>query len=301
MNRVADAWNAFFFTPSPPHTLALFRIAFGLVVFLSVLGVYPHRDVFYGPDAIVLPEVMGSFFAGHWLILGFNFLPSDDPGLALFLLGLMAAALCLMVGLASRLSSVLVLVGLYSLNRRNFFITNAGDLLMRIDALVLVFAPSGAAFSVDRLLRKQKDEPPAISPWPVRLLQLQLAYLYLTTSLLKLQGASWREGTALYYALRYLELQRFSFRYCFYYLWQIKLASWLTVGAEAAMGTLVWFRRLRYPCLVAASGLHLGINLAMQFPVFQYVMLANLILFICPQDIRAWIQKPGGTIPPPPP
>ncbi|MGZ3724120.1 MAG: hypothetical protein ACXVA9_14350 [Bdellovibrionales bacterium] len=83
-------------------------------------------------------------------------------------------------------------------------------------------------------------------------------------------------------------------------MWQIKIATWAVLATEASMCTLVWFRRFRYPCLLAALILHLGINLVMQFPIFEYAMIAGLVLFIYPEDIhltiRANAQKAKFTI-----
>lgn len=292
MSRLLDAWNRFFFEPGSGLALGLFRAVYGLVVFVSVLGVFPARETFYGEHAIVSTDTMTRFLSHHWPLLSFSFLPITDPGLGLFLLALLIAAACLSLGLFTRAASFAVFVGLYSVHNRNLFVLNAGDLLMRIDALLLLFADSGASFSLDRWRERRRNpasEPRPISPWPVRLLQIQLSYLYLTTSLLKLSGGpSWKDGTAIYYALRYLELQRFRLTYLFYYLWQIKLATWGTIVAELSMGTFVWFRRIRYPILLAALALHTGINLALQFPVFQYVMMTNLLLFLEPTDLKRW-------------
>jgi hypothetical protein len=292
VKKIWNAWDRFFFTPTSGLTLGVFRFFYGMVVFIAVLGVYPFREIFYGAEGIVLPEVMLKHYSSHTMLLGFTFLPVREPGLNLFFLGLLFSALMLSLGFFSRVASVLVFLGLYSLHNRNFYITNAGDLLMRINALILLFADSGASFSVDRLISKKK--PRLISPWPLRLIQLQVTYLYFTTAIFKLEGASWRDGTALYYALRYLELQRFSFSWIFYYLWQIKIATWGVIVGELLMGSLVWIRKFRYPILIMAFFLHMGINLTMQFPVFQYVMMVNLIVFIYPEDLAKWLKKIPG-------
>jgi hypothetical protein len=43
--------------------------------------------------------------------------------------------------------------------------------------------------------------------------------------------------------------------------------------------------------LLAAIGLHAGINLAMQFPTFQYVMIASLLTFLIPEDVERWVGR----------
>jgi hypothetical protein len=294
---VGGAWNDFFFAPISTASLGLFRIVFGAVVFLSVLGTYPYRTLFYTDSGIVSYDTMNHFFPGNPLLY-FRWLPAGDPGLRIFFLALLLFSVMLSVGLWTRLSSILVFLGILSLSNRNLFVDNAGDDLMRINLLILMFAPAGGAYSVDRWLRirRGKASPGAEhhSPWAQRLLQLQLAFLYLETVYLKLPGSGWRDGTAMYYALNYFELKRFSFKYLFYYLWQIRLATYGVLVAELSAATLIWFRRFRYPVLAVAILLHLGINLAMQFPVFQYVMIASLLNFIYPADVEravGWLSR----------
>lgn len=287
--HISTAWNQFFFAPTSPATIGLFRIGFGLVVFLSMLGRYPFRDLFYGEHAIVSFQTMNHYFPDPaWFY--FRWLPSTDPALQIYFGALMLASFFLTIGFCTRVSSLVVFLGLISLSNRNLFIDNAGDDLMRINALILMFSHAGRAFSVDRWIRRKRGlEGPALprlSPWAQRLLQIQVAYLYADTFILKLPGEGWQNGTALYYALNYLELRRFDFKYLFYYLWQIKLATWSVMAGEFALAFLIWFKKLRYPILLIGVLLHLGINLTMQFPIFQYVMIVSLINFIYPEDIE---------------
>ncbi len=295
LETVTAAWNRFFFDPISPATIGIFRIAFGLVVFTAILGVFPFRTIFYGDLAIVPPEVMNAYLPTQEFLRFRWYVPYRDPGLQIYFIILLLSSVCLTLGLFTRVASILVFFGILGLHNTNSFNTNRGDELMRINALLLIFSEAGAAYSVDRWVRRRRGiegpELPRRSPWAQRVIQLQLAFLYINTAWLKLEGPSWRDGTALYYALNYLELQRFSFKYVFYTLWQIKLATWGTLLAEAAAGTLIWWKPLRYPVLLAAIGLHAGINLAMQFPTFQYVMIASLLTFLIPEDVERWVGR----------
>ena len=288
---VTAAWNRFFFEPTSTATIGVFRICIGIVVFISLLGTFPYRALFYSDAGIVSYATMSHFFVGN-PILFFRWVPAADPALKYYFLALMACTISLILGFFTRTSSILVFLGLVSLSNRNFFVDNAGDDLLRINCFFLMFTHAGCAYSIDAWLRNRNEkapkEIPKKSPWAQRLLQLQLAYLYIDTFFLKLPGEGWRDGTALYYALSYVELKRFSFGFLFHYLWEIKLVTYSVMAAEFCAGTLIWFRRFRYPVLVAAFLLHFGINLTMQFPVFQYVMMASLVTFIFPEDIEAF-------------
>ncbi|MBS1958482.1 MAG: HTTM domain-containing protein [Bdellovibrionales bacterium] len=289
----ARGWNRFFFEPTSPATIGMFRIALGIVVFISMLGKLPFRELFYGATGIVSEATMNRYFPDSFLY--FRWVPTSDPALFWYFVGILIACFTLTIGLFSRLSSVLVFLGIISLSNRNFFVDNSGDDIMRINAFFLMFARSGAAYSVDRWLRRRRGKEGAElvkhPPWAQRMLQLQLAYLYLNTAYLKLPGEGWSDGTAIYYALNYIELRRFQLKPLFYYLWQIKLMTYLVMVAEFGAGTLIWFRVFRYPVLIAAFLLHFGINLTMQFPVFQYVMMASLINFVYPEDMERWITR----------
>jgi hypothetical protein len=292
--RVVTAWNRFFFEPVSTASLGLFRILFGSVILISLIGTYPYRGLFYGENGIVSYSTMSHFFPPGLSLLFFRWLPESDPLLKIYFLGLILCTVCLIAGFCTRTMSVLVFLGIVSLSNRNFFVDNAGDDLMRINCLLLMLTPAGAAYSVDQWLSARRTGdwiPPRLPPWGQRLLQLQLAYLYLDTFILKLPGDGWRDGTALYYALNYIELKRFHFKYLFYYLWQIKLVTYSVEVAELCCATLIWVRRFRYPVLGAAFLLHLGINLTMQFPVFQYVMMASLVNFIYPEDLERWVAR----------
>ena len=291
---IKKIWNQFFFEPISPATIGLFRIVFGSVVFLSILGKYPFRDLFYGETGIVRYATMTRYFPWN-PILFFRWVPYGDPGLKYYFLEILVSVIALIFGFCTRISSILVFLGLVSLSNRNFFVDNSGDDMMRINSFFLIFSEAGAAYSIDRWIRikrgKETRELTPKSPWAQRLLQMQVAYLYFNTFYLKLAGEGWRDGTAMYYALNYLELRRFSFKYLFYYLWQIKVATYSVIVGEFALATLVWFRKFRYWILAIGASLHIGINLAMQFPVFQYVMLASLINFIYPEDIERLLLR----------
>src|SRR5207245_637495 len=77
----------------------------------------------------------------------------------------------------------------------------------------LMFAPTDAAISVDRLLRiwRGKEGLESQRCWPLaqRMLQIQTALVYISAFAWKSIGLEWINGTALYYTTRLVEFQRF--------------------------------------------------------------------------------------------
>ncbi len=69
------------------------------------------------------------------------------------------------------------------------------------------------------------------------------------------------------------------------------LAAYSVMVGEFLLAVMIWFRPLRYPILALGFALHFGINLTMQFPIFQYMMMVSLINFIYPEDIEKLLSR----------
>ena len=76
-----------------------------------------------------------------------------------------------------------------------------------------MFAPAGAALSLDRLIRirlgKEGTEIEFKSPWAQRMIQFQLAMVYFVGFWWKSMGVPWVSGTALYYVIHLEQIRRF--------------------------------------------------------------------------------------------
>lgn len=276
--------------------VALFRVAFGLLVLANLAILAPDWLIWYGVEGVLSPEGAARVFPGPRLDL-LTVLPGGDRGVRAFFWVAVGAAVGLTVGCLTRTSALVVFLVLVSLAHRNPLILNGGDTLMRVVGFLLIFAPAGRALSVDRLWRtlRGRDDgtPPRAAPWVQRLIQIQVTVVYLSTVGWKAQGETWADGTALYYATRLVEFQRFPVPWLFEDLWVLRLLTWASLFAELALGTLVWIRELRYPVLLVGATLHLGIEYAMNIPVFEWVALACLGVFVEPADAEAALRQLG--------
>jgi hypothetical protein len=291
--RVLKGWDRFLFRPISPLPIALYRILFGCLVITDALLLLPDLNVFLGESGI-LPMAAAIEAARTPRLNVLAWLPNQPT----FLYGLfavfVAASVSLTFGLFTRLSAAVVFVCLATIHHRNMAVLNAGDTFLRLASFYLIFSAAGRALSVDRWLRVRRGaEPPGeplpAPPWAQRLIQLQLALAYVATFCWKLTGHTWVDGTAVYYATRLTEFSRFPVPYLFDHLWTIKLLTWGTLALELALGTLVWFRDVRYPVLLAGLLLHLGLEYSLNIQLFQWVTVAPYVLFIDPRDLRrAW-------------
>jgi hypothetical protein len=280
LKSLARAWNEFFFAPQSPTPVCLYRILFGLLALADFILLRPDWLAWFGTRGIISLETMQHFEPGTRINL-FAIAPNDFWVEAIFWIALVSA-FCLTVGFLTRASSIAVFICLTSINQRALFAMNAGDSLLRVTGFWLMFAPAGAAFSVDRLLRlwrgKEGLEIQPRAPWAQRMIQYETALLYVATFWLKSQGPSWIDGTALYYVYHLEQFQRFPVPSFLQDLAIVKLETWATLALEFSLGVLIWFKELRYPLLL---------------PLFQWIILATYVNFIDPADLaRAgeWIR-----------
>jgi len=222
---------------------------------------------------------------------------------ALFWVSL-ATAILLTVGFLTRLNTFLVFLCLTSIQQRNLYITHGGDTFLRLAGFFLIFAPAGAAFSLDRLIRMWRQTEPANirprSPWAQRMIQLQLALLYFVSFLLKIKGAPWLQGSALFCVYHLNELRRFPVPSWFFHPVVLKLGNWSALVLEFSLGVLIWVKEFSYFLLALGVLFHLWLEYSLNIPLFQWDVLSAYILFVDPADIaRAgnWIKHRFGRAP----
>ena len=288
IKTIINGWNRFFFEPISPVPVALYRIMLGLVILMSHILLAP--DIFtWFSDRGTLSFATARKLSGGMGFNLFTWLPHSDAMVWTVFLVSCLAALLMTLGLFTRTSTVILYVTLITLHHRNTLVLNSGDTFLRIATFFMMFAPAGAALSLDRLIRiargKETGFPAPRAPWAQRLIQCQLAILYIYAFVWKTMGVMWLSGTAVYYTSRVAEFWRFPVPYVFEHIWTIKLWSWATLLVELALGTLVWIKELRYWVLLTGVLLHLGIEYSMNIPLFAFIMISAYILFVEPEHL----------------
>jgi hypothetical protein len=280
MNRAWASWQRFWFEPESTAPLVLVRVAFGVLVLAWAAAYGPDLITFLGPHGLV-PKTPHTDAPALWTLLRpFN---SNGAAIACYV-ALLAAAVALIAGFRTRIAALVIFVVLTSFERRNVYVTNSGDELIRIIALILVLAPAGAGRGVLGWARR--------SPWALRLLQVQVSVIYLSAVWDKVRGVTWNDGTATSYALRLHDMARFQLPHA---LTQSELIANLmtygTLAVELSIGVLVWNRRLRPYVLLAGVGLHLSIELTMRIGFFSWAVLVAYLAFVPPEQAELVIQR----------
>jgi hypothetical protein len=282
------AWDSFWFRPISTAPLAVFRIVFGLVVFAWSLTLLPELSPFFTRGGIVpkQPHFSGQLW-GAWGVLGI--FTSKGAVIVLFI-ALVVASVCLVLGLLPQLAAAVVFIALMSFQRRNPFVVNSGDVLMRLVAFYLIFAPSAAALSLGRFLKNRREfwTFPARAPWAMRLLQVQFSVVYLVAVWTKARGTTWNNGTAVSLALRIKDLERFPVPSFITHSALISnVFTFGTLALELSLAILVWNRTLRPWVLLAGLSLHLGIEYSIRVGFYGLAITSMYLLWVPPERMEA--------------
>lgn len=208
------------------RSLGLFRLAFGLVLLADLVRRWRWLTAFYSNEG-VLPNHNHLFnlrdTTGYvWSFLHAFSSPGENHFAFLFILFVYIA---FFIGWNTRVFHALALVCLVSLTGRNILLENAGSYAAIALLAFTLFLPCGSRFSVDSMrasLRLQpeknevdlnKREPlpealvsglrlPGSSPTSLAALALllQIAVIFIALAY-QHDGAPWKDGSALYYAL----------------------------------------------------------------------------------------------------
>lgn len=243
----------------------------------------------------------------------------------------MAAAVCFVLGLGTRVAAPLVWFANICFIHRNPIMLFGVDTMMNVLLLYLMIAPCGARLSLDSLIvrgwRRSKGLPEApVAPsvtanLALRLMQVHLCIIYFISGTTKLLGHSWWNGSAVWNVVA-----NYEFAPMHHWLYQAVLrflgsnqllfdtvitgAGMFTLAFEISYAYLVWRPKSRWLMLTCAVMLHGGIGMFMGLKTFSLMMIAFNMAFLTPGEGRwmlSWffITDPlpprGATQQPPPP
>jgi uncharacterized membrane protein YphA (DoxX/SURF4 family) len=303
----SEGWNRFWFTPRDPATLGLIRILAGAMLLYThavwtlgltdFMGAHPwipraSAEYIYGPDSM----------RWTWSMLWWCESPT-----ALWTVHIVAlvAMFCLTIGFQTRIASIISFVLCASYANRTVASQFGLDQINGMLTLYLMIGPSGACYSVDRLIARWRGGEKLLLPAPsvmaniaTRLIQLHMCIIYFNAGVSKLQGGMWWDGSALWGAVANLEYQSMDLTWLCNHPYVISFMTHTTIIWEISFCALVWNRMLRPLVLLVAIPLHLGIAFGMGMITFGFVMLYGCLAFVEPSFVRGIVDRwlPGAQV-----
>ncbi len=292
---VRAGWSRFWFTPTPGATLALWRCAAGWTALAWFLALGLDLVTFFGESGLRPDPYYGDHRIGVLQWVG-----GDRMLWGLYVSGVLSSG-ALIVGRWVRPAALVVAYAVVSIQLDNSSILNAGDILLRI---WLVYFALFALVTPSRILGIRVFGAPASDgsrsypsapTWFLRLVQIQLTIIYPAGLFHKLDGSTWRHGTAALYALGLEDFERFPVPE---FLRTSLIAGWvltyLTLAIECTVPFLLWNRRTRRFAICAGLALHLGFDYALRVGFFAWAMTLGYVAFLTPTEsatIVRWVRS----------
>lgn len=295
--RALDRW---WFGYGSPVTIGVFRILFAGLAVVNLLMVALYFNSWFTEAGYSPMEVTRLYATDEWRINPLRNVV-ETPWIAAFYFGVVVAGVLTTIGLWTRVSSILFALGVVSLHHRNLLILHGGDTLMRVGLIYVALAPSGAACSFDRLLALWRGKATVPHrPVPLlgqRLVQFNVALLYLTTVWHKRGGTYWFDGTATWYPAHLPEFHRFWVPEVLENsLWFVRLTTFGTLAVELALATLVFYRPFRKWVLLAGLAMHAFIEYRFNIPLFAFITTSTYVCFYEGEEVAAWVRRLGARL-----
>jgi hypothetical protein len=280
--QLVTSWNNFWFAPTSPAPICLFRIFYGFLLLISGLSWAMILLAYTGKNTLFSPETL-SLWQGFKPSL-FTWLPADTSAMRLWLMIYILAACAVMLGLFTRSSTVLAWIILISVQNHYCMLINASDRILAIFGIPMMLAPTGAMFSLDSRFKARHSN--AYAPWAQRLLQLHIAAIYWQAFWSKLKGCSWWDGDAVYYATHIDQFHHLTIPYVFDHLSTCRILTWGTLLIEFLLWGFIWFKEFRYWVLFAGVIMHLVMGWSLYIWPYDLMMITSYINFIYPADLE---------------
>ncbi|MFF0739905.1 HTTM domain-containing protein [Streptomyces sp. NPDC004111] len=328
-SRVTAALRDLTVRPLSLYSAAAMRIGLAGLYVVHLLRELPHADRLWGPGSPLTPELFDDTLRARGWDGAFGWwygLLSTDSSLVFYAWYAVALAVAVLYALGwhTRAMSPLFVFVVVAFYIRGTSANSGWALLSLLFANYLVAVASGRRWSLDARRRAKRGNAPSryvfwgeeteelrrravtvLHNAGLGVIALQVMVIYTSAAMYKIRGASWRDGSALYYAMMSDDFSTFP-----------ELSAWIvshgtftavmayvTVFSQVLFAALVFNRRLKYVILVVMLSTHLGIGLFMALPMFSAITIVGDLVFLptsfwlaATALVRTWREpaaKPG--------
>ncbi len=305
MKRIILYIDQFFFRQISASGFGLMRIAWAATILLFMLGNAENVVRFYSSVGIFPEGLNNGIFRNEYR---FSILSIVRDPLPVFLLWsfFLCSLTFMMLGIRTRIATIISVLLLFSFNEHLCHMVNAGDNLLRAMGFILMISPRIDAFSLDSLRRSfllwrkgRLPIPIQMSIWPYRLLLWQLIIVYLASVWEKWHSVMWLNGAAVAIVYHMTE----------YFRWSKSVAdnlsglspyvsrSWMIFGLlwgllliPREFGNIfvpsVRKHSLKRWILLLGVGFHGGMLILMDTGAFQLVIFSSYLGLLVDEDFQ---------------
>lgn len=285
LSRCQRALDRFLFESCEPIMASVLRVAYAsLLVIYTIVWMLDASRWFSNDGVLSVDAAQQLSRIPYWSIF---FINSSETAVWFGLVALLIQSCLLLVGFYSRFQVACIFVWLASFQHRNPLICDGEDTVIRLFAFFFIFLPLDHAWSLSNKFRRVPSKPDSrSSAWGLRLIQVEMTAIYLSAGWSKLSGATWRDGTAMYYVMRMDDHfgRGWLPEWAFDSMGLIRFATWTALAIELALPFALWIGPTRRFAIFMGIAFHLAIELSMDLFLFEWIMMIGLLSFIQPKS-----------------
>lgn len=277
LNRAGIALEEWLLEPIDGRVYALVRMFYGLTVFGIICELWPMRDQLFTEQGMSWHRPDLLFY------IPLKYLTTSGEVTA-FMVVSAIIALMYAAGLFTRVMIVLLYFWNFAYCAIGYPAESGYDGIARILGFVLIWAPTIRTWSLDaRIFGEGEKELPR---YTLRLIQFQLAIIYVCTVWLKAPDAYWRNGELMSYFMMSM-YSRFQTWHWAEWGWASGVMTWGTLIAEVMIPICMLFnpRKLRRLGFVFGAGLHGGIAFTSTIGMFSFAMVPLYVACLQREDV----------------
>ena len=265
------------------RSLAITRIVFSLLIFIDLLIRSQYLEEYFTDSGIMPLRALRVLYPSNYQN-SLHALSGDYTfELFLFLLAVLFAFL-LLIGLFTRIATILSWALLVSLNLRNPLILQGGDTLFKCLMFWAIFMPWGERFSVDSYLNKKSESKYFVFSIGAMAFIIQIMFLYFFSATLK-KGKLWTEDyTAIYYALSIGHFNYFLGSYLYKFPYLMKFVTFFVYWLEylGPFLLLIPYKNgfFRYLFIILIGFFQIGLALTMRLGLFPWFALTAMLILL---------------------
>jgi len=302
------------------------RILSGCAVLGILITNFRQRDLLFGPGSVWNKERQDPNF--YWPPQLVDAMGSTE--FLFFYLGVIALGVLWVLGWHARIVGPLMLLGNVAIIERIPILGDQGDNILRVGLFILMFMHTteywsldarrrrrtragqimrhgGSGRNVSAIVRNLFNSHPVLPRWmsngihntAVAALMFQLAIIYISAGMFKIQGELWQHGTALYYPLQLQEYKPFPFLTDIFTQFgvMVGISTYVVVFTQLFFIPMVMLSVATRRIAIALVLLfHLSIAVLMALPWFSLEMVAFDTIFVSGTTYVAfgnWMKRRG--------
>ncbi|MGD1845207.1 MAG: HTTM domain-containing protein [Salibacteraceae bacterium] len=260
--------------------LAGFGIFFGFMMLVSVV-----RFAAYGwiNTVYIEPDFHFTYFGFAWVK------PFGEIGMYLVFIAMALAAICIMLGFLYRLSTVafFLLFTYVELLDKTTYLNHY--YFVSLVAFILIWLPANRAWSIDAW-RSPKRFQATVPRWTIRILQLQLAIVYVYAGIAKINPDWMLEAMPLRMWLPAHSDLPLIGSY-FTKTWVAYLFSWFGMVYDLTIPFFLLYRPTRLWAYAAVVVFHVLTWVLFPIGMFPFIMIGATLIFFSPQWHMRWLNR----------